>query len=212
MFPVKHAWRRAVIAVLRGAGGSLASNARPGDGERVRRRWLVGLLLVVSLTSCGYRAEYGGAGPEERLTVTAAPALVARPEAVQATLAGLRHELSAAGVLRPGAGYPRVVVEVLRVDELSAGIARQETAGGPVPLARGSAIGVVARAWVQERAGGPPARDTGDMRRVRAYATGGEAEIEAERHSAAIRAAARELGQALGRRLLGHPEPASEPM
>jgi hypothetical protein len=173
---------------------------------------VVGCLLIVAAASCGYRAEYGGAAPEQQLTLSAAPALVARPEAVQAALAGVRHELSAAGALRAGKGYPRVVVEVLRIDELSGGIARTQTDGGVIPLARGSAVGVVARAWVQERAGAPPARDTGDMRRVRSYATGGDGALEAQRHSAAIRSAARELGQALGRRLLGHPEPATEPM
>jgi hypothetical protein len=174
---------------------------------------LAGLLLLgVAAASCGYRAEYGGAPPEARLTLTAAPALVARPEAVQAALAGVRHELSAAGALRAGKGYPRVVVEVLRVDELSGGVARAETDAGAIPLARGSAVGVVARAWVQEHAGAPPARDTGDMRRVQSYASGGDAVLEGQRHSAAIRAAARELGRALGRRLLGHPEPATEPL
>ena len=163
-------------------------------------------LLCVALLGCGYRPAYGGAAPEQRLSVTAAPAGMSRPEALQGALAGVREELSSAGALRPGSAYPRVVVQVLRVDESSSGIA----ALGDQPLARGSSVGVLGRAWVEERAGARPAADTGNVRRVVRYASSTDPQVEERRQSDALRAASRELGRALGRRLLGEPVPANE--
>lgn len=170
---------------------------------------ICGLTLCALGPGCGYRAEYGGPAPDQPLTLAAAPASVARADVVQATLAGAREELSSAGALRPGSRYPRVVVEVLRVDESGTGIA--VSASDPeLPLARGSSVAVVGRAWVEERAGEAPARDTGDIRRVERYAPAADARLESERHSRALRSAARRLGRALGRRLMGHAEPADE--
>jgi hypothetical protein len=124
-------------------------------------------------------------------------------EAVQAAAAGVRSELGPAGAL--GSGFPRVVVEVLRVDERSLGV---RSMGNTAPLARGSEIAVVGRAYVLERADAAPVHDTGDVSRSAQFAAGTTPTADAASRSRAVRDAARSLGKALGRALLGLPEPA----
>ena len=165
---------------------------------------------ALSPLSCGYRPAYGNA-PELRLSVGAAPFATPHPEALEAMLSGVRAGLSQAGALSSGNSYPRVVVELLRVDELPAGIAivsaPQETA-----LGRGSAVGVVARAWVVARAGGPPMNETGDVRRVDYVAQGSAPVVAGAAYGMAVESAARQVGEALARRILGFAEPGSGPL
>jgi hypothetical protein len=153
---------------------------------------------------------YGAERPEARLSVHTAPPRIPDVGAGQAVAAGARSELSGAGVLASGSGYPRLVIELSRLDERSLGVLASSTGNGPEPLARGSAIGVVGRAWVEERPGAPPSRDTGDMRRAERVAAAEDALRDGRRNEAAITAAARRLGRALARRILGYPEPADE--
>jgi hypothetical protein len=102
-----------------------------------------------------------------------------------------------------------MVVELVRVDEQSAGIvAVPDGAGALEPQARGSTVAVIGRAWVEEVPGVEPSRDTGDCRRSEQYASETDPGREVLRYDAAIRAAASELGRALARRVLGLPEPA----
>ena len=115
----------------------------------------------------------------------------------------MRSELGAAEAL--GDGYPRVVVEVLRIDERSTGVRSMGNAG---PLARGSEIVVVGRAQVVLSADAKPVFDSGDRSRSVSYASAGSAAGDAEARSRAVRDAARALGRALGRAVLGLPEPA----
>jgi hypothetical protein len=122
---------------------------------------------------------------------------------VQASLSGVRSELQAAEAL--GRGFPHVVVQILRVDERSIGVRSTGNAG---PLARGTEIIVVGRAEVVVRAGESPTIDTGDMSRTAQYAAGPTSTANAAARSRAVRDAARKLGQALGRAVLGLPEPA----
>jgi hypothetical protein len=131
--------------------------------------------------------------------------------AVQAVISGTRRGLSQAGVLRPGRAYPVVVVEVLRVDEKVTGILAPAP-GEPAPLGRGSAVGVVARAWVVEHSGAHPSRDTGDVRRVVRYGNATEPRLDQVRFDQAVEKAGRELGQVLARRILGEPVPLAAPM
>ena len=181
----------------------------------VKLAWILGACITLAAApSCGYQPAYSadrGPGP---LRVVAAQPKVARLDAVQATLAGARAELSRRGGLRPGSGYPRMVVEVLRIDERSSGIAVDplQPQADRVPLARGSSVGVLGRAWIEDAPGAPARRDTGDMRRVETYASQPDARLEAIRHDEAVRAAARQLGRALARRVLGQPTPDIEPM
>ena len=171
-----------------------------------RSAWLFWLGLI--LGGCGYAPAYGGARPEQRLTVVASSPGVPQTFVVHEVLAGARDELSRAGVLRPGDHYPRLVVQVLRVDESSAGI----TAPGDLPRARGSAVGVVARAWVEDSPNAERSRDSGDLRRVEWVSSGAAPADDALRYDGALRAAGRRLGQSLARRVLGEPEPSLEPL
>jgi hypothetical protein len=175
----------------------------------VARTARVGLWLAPLLSGCGYEPVYRGERPSSRLSVQAAPSKVPEVGASQAALAGARAELSRAGVLAPGTDFPRVIIELSRVDERSLGIQAASTPNGP-PLARGSALGVVGRAWVEEAPGALPSRDTGDMRRAERFAAGEDALHDGRRHDAVLDFAARRLGRALARRILGYPEPADE--
>ncbi len=191
MFHVKHA--------------SAASNLAKGLDKLVA----VALLLV----GCGYGPVYSGADPAQRLSVVLAPTRVPNAAAVQATLAGARAELARAGSLRAGSGYPRLVIEVLRVDDQGTGIRVVPAPGEPgdeIPLDRGTAIGVLARGWVEDHAGGEPVLDTGDLRRVSRYRGESEAPSDASARHEALRAAGRAVGRALARRALGQPEPSDE--
>ena len=127
---------------------------------------------------------------------------------VQAVLSGARQELGRAGALAGGRGYPRVVIEVLRVDEVGTGPDGGRRPGQPddrAPLARTTAVGVLGRAWVVQTAGGAPTQDTGDMRRVARFEPGPNAVSHGERRRRALIQAARALGRALARRVSGRP-------
>ena len=160
----------------------------------------LGGALAAALPGCGYHPIYGAQRP--RYAVQAGHYSTASFEAVQATVAGVRSELGAAEAL--GAGYPRVVVEVLRVDERSTGVRDTPSQG---PLARGSEIVVVGRAQVFEQEGGAATIDTGDMSRAAQFASGNSPSVDAAARERAVRDASRRLGQALGRSVLGLPEP-----
>jgi hypothetical protein len=152
-------------------------------------------------SGCGYRPIYGTTAGV-RYGVATGHYSTASFEAVQATVGGVRTELGAAEAL--GDGFPEVLVEVLRVDERSIGV--RSTSNG-TPLARGSEIVVVARAVVRSAPGGAPTLDTGDMSRSAQFASGGTSTADAAARSRAVRDAARRVGRALGRAVLGLPEP-----
>jgi hypothetical protein len=158
--------------------------------------------LLAGLTGCGYEPVYGPQGGRH-YDVVAGHYATASFEAVQAVTAGVRSELGAAQAL--GSGYPRVVVEVLRIDERSIGVG---VSNGAAPLARGSEIVVVGRAQVFQSAGAHPVIDTGDLSRAAQFASGASPSADAARRARAVRDAARTLGRALGRAVLGLPEPA----
>lgn len=192
-------------AAPRPAGSSTGHPWSPATGPR---RWsragraLLALSLGASVLGCGYGPVYAPGGP--RYEVLAGDYRTSSFEAVQATVAGVRSELGAAEAL--GKGFPRVVVEVLRVDERSIGVS--STSNGP--LARGAEIVVVGRAQVVEADGKPPRWDTGDMSRAAQYAAGASPTADAEARGRAVRDAGRALGKALGRAVLGLPEPAQD--
>jgi len=182
---------------------ALGETPRPGGRNWLAvGAWAGGLLwcLSVSISGCGYGPVYGASGGSRYEVVTGRVA-TASFEAAQEAAAGVRSELGPAGAL--GSGFPRVVVEVLRVDERSTGVRSM----GNTPLARGSEIAVVGRAYVLERADAAPSRDTGDLSRSTQFAAGTTPSADAASRSRAVRDAARSLGKALGRALLGLPEP-----
>ena len=178
---------------------------------KLGRRFVFALAAVLA-AGCGYRAAFGGSEPAYRLTVASAPLAIPHPEVLQVALSGVRAELGRDGALRAGSAYPRLVVELLRVDEVASGIAATETGAGVLPLARASAVGVTARGWVEERAGAAPVRDTGDVRCVETVAQGGDPLAGGVAVDQAARAAGRRAGESVARRALGMAEPGVEPM
>ncbi len=120
-------------------------------------------------------------------------------EVVRGTTGALAKE----GLLRAGdaSSYPRVEVEVLRIDEAPNGIA----ASAGAPLGRGHEVAVIARAVLRTEASGEGHRDTGDVRGqvfVARAPTLSRADAELD---AATLAAARRAGRLLGESLAGHP-------
>ena len=172
------------------------------------RAALITLVLIV-LSGCGYRAVYGTQRPEKRLAVIVGGQRVPSPGAVEAALSGARAELSAAGVLGSGEGYPRLELDILRVDEVGIGIAATPAGTRRLPTARGSGVAVVVRGLVYDRPG-IPARDSGDVRRAEYVAAGESIHVDSRTYDAAVRSAARRAGRAVARRVLGIPEPADE--
>jgi hypothetical protein len=167
-------------------------------------------LLLLALAACGYHALY--AEPEgERLHVALARSLVAEAAAADEVLSGAREQLAKEGALASGDGYPRLEIEVLRADESSEGV----SALGGAPLARGTEVGLVARAWIVRAKDAPPERDTGDVHAMDVVALDtqkGQLDPRADalHHSDALRAVARRVGRRLALRVLGFPVPSDE--
>lgn len=196
--------------MARGAKTAELLRLHPGSVlARSASNFVMLLALSATLTSCGYRPVYGGT-PPARLSVVAARPKVPQAPVIQEVLAGVRSELSRAGALKSGDGYPQLVVEVLRVDARSAGIRRAPlepavVTNGELPLARGEAVSVVGRAWVLEAPHQAPQSDTGDVRRSEVIAAQQTAARDGFARDQALGAAARELGTALARSVLGEP-------
>jgi len=182
--------------------------------------------MPLGLGACGYRPLHAGDAGDDRYCVVGAAPMVADGGVVAEVQAGLRAGLAHRGALRAGGGYPRVVVEVLRVDATSEGIAALPggtpgttvgglplaSGGSPAPLARGTRVGVVARAWVERTPGGSRERESGDVRTADVMQVETDARLEALRLDDATRSAARRLGQRLARRVLGEPEAVDDGM
>jgi hypothetical protein len=161
--------------------------------------------LLLVLAACGYHTVYGGNRPA-RLHVALVRALVPDAIASEEVASGVREELARDGALEAGQGWPRVEIEVLRADEASVGIG----ARAGVPLARGTEIAVLARAWISPAPGATPRHDTGDMRAAVLIgideSLGGPDPLASGFHyHDALRAAARRLGRKLAQRVLGEP-------
>ncbi len=166
--------------------------------------WFVLLGGTVAWCGCGYRSLHAQQAASEQFAVVGAPPLAGDAALVAEVEAGVRYGLAEMGALRAGRDYPRVVVELLRLDVASEGIARL---GPDLPLARGTRVGVVARAWVERSEAAPRERDTGDTRTWDVMAAESDARQEALRFGDATRASARRLGGHLARRVLGLPSP-----
>jgi len=118
---------------------------------------------------------------------------------------GARETLAREGALLAGDGYPRLDIEVLRIDETSEGVAATPFL---TPQARGTRLGVLARAYVEAREGAAAEADTGDMRASDLVTSPlGDPKAELFGREDTLRAVARRLGQKLAGRALGHPVP-----
>lgn len=179
---------------------------------RMRSRALAAVFALV-VASCGYRplvahdtTARGGEPASGRLAVVRGVGLAPYPAAADALVGAFSSRLAEARELRSGEGYPRVEIELLRVDELAEGIAEV----GGSPLGRGVRIVVVGRARVVRAPGEEPAFDTGDVSaNVVASASGPAASALVVRDEAAV-GAARALGRRLAERVLGLPAPTDE--
>jgi hypothetical protein len=169
----------------------------------MRRRqpsWrLGGLAALLTVSACGYQSVY--AARPEHLHVKIVKVAVADAVAPDEVASGVREELARAGALEGGESYPRVEIEVLRADETSEGIA----AGAAGPVARGTDMAVVARAWIARGPDAQPEADTGDMRAEETIATDAAPGASTFHRADALRAAARRLGHELALRLMGLP-------
>ncbi len=157
------------------------------------------MAALLAVSSCGYAPVY--AAHPEHLHVKIVKVAVADAVAPDEVASGMREELARAGALEGGESYPRVEIEVLRADETSEGIA----AGANGPVARGTGVAVVARAWIARGPDAEPEADTGDMRAEETIATDPTAGGSTFHHADALRAAARRLGHQLATRIMGLP-------
>lgn len=205
-----------------------SSTSSSGEGRRIRGVTAPWGLAVIALAStvamgCGYRPLYAGGGCQP-LTVSLVDAHVPDAATADEVVAGARERLAREGCLGPSAAYPRLEIEVLRLDEVAEGIVATTTSPGGTrqrrgqPEARGRGLSVVARAWLRRAEGAAPERDTGDVRvstlvavdrdpsdlsatdPVRAGFAGGDG----------LRAAGRRLGDRLALHILGYAVPADE--
>ena len=157
------------------------------------------------LVGCGYRAVYAGPAGE-LLSVQVGQVLVPDLIAAQAAASAARAELAAAGRLRGESGPSRLLIDVLRVDELSRGVRAQ--LGQPV--ARGMSVAVTLRGRIVGPENQEPTLDTGDVRRSAQVAGDAEPGTDSAAYEQALREAAERAGAAVGRLALGIPEPADE--
>lgn len=162
--------------------------------------------LCLALAACGYQPLYAS-GDHARLHVRLARSFIADSVAADEVVSGVRDALARDGALAAGDGYPRVEVEVLRVDVAGEGIAE---APNGAPHARALEVAVTARAWVTSGSGAPMQEDTGDLRVTTVAAEEASALGEAVHHPEAVRAASRRAGRRLGERILGHPGPVDD--
>ncbi len=164
-------------------------------------------IVLVVLSGCSYRSIYAESPRKETLSLGTPKSRVAYLSAALGAVDGLRAELSERAAYNWSDGYPRVELEVLRIDEHPLGIL---VAPGGVPLARGSRISVTAEGWVVQQPGAERTRRTGDVRRSAAYGYAPAAAADSVEREKALREAARAVGQALAARILGLPVPTDD--
>lgn len=158
------------------------------------------------LTGCGYHSVYGQPSAE-RLYVQVGQVLIPEPIAAQAAASGVRSELAAAGLLANSGQFPKLVLDVLRVDELSRGIHVQ--AGQP--RAAGTSIALTVRGRVFQTDNQEARLDTGDVRRSVQVSGDSDARANSAACDVALRSAAEQAGRAVARMALGIPEPNDDP-
>lgn len=163
-------------------------------------------LWAALLSGCGYQSVYGRAG-SEHLSVQVGQVLIPEPLAAQAAASGVRSELAAAGLLANGTQFPRLVLDVLRVDELSRGIHVQSGQ----PHAAGMSIALTVRGRVFQAENQEARLDTGDIRRSVQLTGDADPRADSAAYDVALRSAAERAGRAVARSALGIPEPNDDP-
>jgi hypothetical protein len=140
------------------------------------------------------------------MSVELGQVLIPEALAAQSAASGARAELAAAGMLEHGSDSRRLVIDLLRVDEVSRAI--HVEAGRPT--AGGMGIAVVVRARLFDQNSQEPVLDTGDVRRAVQEAGDQDPHVDSAAYDEALRSAAERAGRAVARAALGIPEPADE--
>lgn len=167
--------------------------------------FVIAAIAAGTCASCGYAPVHTGVA-DEHLHVVLSTSRVPDAVASDEVLAGVREELARGGALASGDGYPRCEVEIVRADEASEGIeATPDATGRLQPQSRATRVGLVARAWVLRTPGGERERDTGDVRAFETVTIASDSRAATFRHSDALRAAGRRVGQRLASRIMGLP-------
>lgn len=185
---------------------------RPSGGL-VRRSLLAGasasvlLASTPSLLSCGYRSARAVAAELGRLSVTPGRARLSDGSLLEAACLGARRALDQASLLS-SERFPTLVVELVRIDESSAGI----SAATSLPLARGTQLSLVGRAWIEETAGAEARQETGELQLSTSIAVERDPRLESFRRDDALKFLAERLGGVLVQRILGYPTPRDEGM
>jgi len=156
------------------------------------------------LVGCGYQSVYSQPATQ-KVSVQVGQVLIPEPLAAQAAASGARSELAAAGLLS-SSGFPRLVLDVLRVDELSRGIHVQDGQ----PRAGGMSVALTVRGRVFQAENQEPRLDTGDVRRSVQVSGDADPRVDSAAYGAALRSAAENAGRAVARAALGIPEPNDE--
>ncbi len=176
----------------------------PNSPQRLDFCWALGLWATLAF-GCGYRSVFPRTD-ERAFAVQIGQNLIPEPLVAETAAHAARAELAAAGALAEGSTYPRLVVDVLRVDELSRGVYKQ----GDQPRAGGMSIAVVVRGRIFEAQGQEPSADSGDVRRAAQLAGDAEPRADSTARDDALREAAERAGIAVAKIALGRPEPEDE--
>lgn len=156
-------------------------------------------------SGCGYGSVYAPA-KQAPVSLQVGQALIPDAIAVQAAMSGARSELAAAGRAQAGSSFPRLVIDVLRVDELS----RSVHVESGQPRAGGMSIAITVRGRLFRAERQEPSFDSGDLRRSAQLSGDADPRVDGAAYDQALRAAAERAGRAVARTLLGIPEPADE--
>jgi hypothetical protein len=165
---------------------------------------LVAASLVASGPGCGYHLANAPSDPLGPFTI--AGGAVHAPDSALAAAAeeGARAELAREGQLEARGAGSVIEIELLRVDEASEGIASGPSGS---PTARAVTVTATGRARIRRARGAAVERDSGEVRVGETAATAPSVAAGVVVRDEAARAAARRLGEALVRRLLGVPSP-----
>lgn len=159
------------------------------------------LLLCVALVACGYRPLRSSLRGSPRVRVTNATTLVAgnaSASLAEELATGARAELAKWGALAADAATDRLRLELVRIEEHSAGV---EVLEGR-PNARGVRLRVTARGMIEGEGG---AFETPDVEAEELVATPSDPLAWDAARGAAARALARRVGALVAREVLGIP-------
>ncbi len=183
---------------------------QPGLAASALRRLSLSLVALLgfgaaSAIGCGYQPLHSFPATPGDLYVVAGPSQVPDVTLIGDAVHGAQTALAREARLGKGP-YPRLVVEVVRVDERSSGVRAFEGQ----PLARGASLGLLGRARVLDAPDAAARFDTGDVRVAADISAEPDPRADALRRDDALRGLARRLGEALAERVLGLPTPLDE--